>query len=87
MLRTTLALLAALTSLCMTSMADDANKKDKPQDVKKMMVTFITADVAKNTVTFKATDPSGKRTEIQLPLDKNVKVIGLMTSLNHFRNL
>ncbi|HQR05300.1 MAG TPA: hypothetical protein PLN21_00690 [Gemmatales bacterium] len=74
MLRATLALLASVTLLAMTVWADDKNK-DKPQAVSKMLVTYVMADVPKNTLTFKITDKAGKKIEIKLPLDKDAKVL------------
>lgn len=74
MLRTTLALVASVALFSMTGWADDKNK-DKPQGASKILVTYVRADVPKSTLTFKITDKSGKKIEINLPLDKNAKVL------------
>lgn len=74
MLRTTLALVASVTLFSMTGWADDKNK-DKPQDASKILVTYVRADVPKSILTFKVTDKTGKKVEINLPLDKNAQVL------------
>ena len=74
MLRAGLSIAAVLAAFCVIGMAED-NKGDKSKDSKGIVATFVMADVAKNTVTFKATDKSGKTVELKLGLDKNAKVI------------
>ncbi len=74
MLRAGLSMAAVLAAFCVMGMAED-NKGDKSKESKGIVATFVMADVAKNTVTFKATDTSGKTVELKLGLDKNAKVI------------
>jgi hypothetical protein len=75
MLRATFTLLAALTFSWAPGVADDS-KGTKSKDENRIIATFVKADVAKNMVTFKYSDKSGKPVELKLVLDKNAKVMG-----------
>lgn len=73
MLRTAFALIATLSLFAMTGWADDKSS-EKPKDEKRILVTFVMADVPKSTLTFRLTDKAGKKVELKLPVDKNAKI-------------
>lgn len=75
MFRIMLVSLTVVIPCCSQTWADDS-RGDKTKESKGIVATFVMADVAKSTITFKATDKSGKTIETKLALDKNAKVLG-----------
>lgn len=66
--------IATLVLVCGVLIAD-GNKNEKPKSDNAIHATFVNADIAKQTVTFKAPDKTGKNSEVTLALAKDAKIL------------
>jgi hypothetical protein len=63
-------------ALCASVLTADDGKRAKAKSDSGLHARFVKADVARNTITFKTTDKSGKNVEMTMSLAKDAKVLG-----------
>ncbi|HQR05305.1 MAG TPA: hypothetical protein PLN21_00715 [Gemmatales bacterium] len=75
MRRAILTVLVGITLFVLNIVADDS-KGGLPNAEHGIKAAFVSADIAKNMITFKTSDKAGKMVEVKLELDKNAKIYG-----------